>query len=188
MINKLLDEQNDMDLENNFISNTNHGTLLISQQDIEEELKIEDILHNNDNNNKLDNTDSIRQINKIFNSFRNDEKIIKTKNSTIKQLKKSQTKSYHTKALNRNKNSQSRFTKRHSLGIEKVYSDEQDIHQNDVSNNAEFNPISQKAKKIYGSKRNAYKTYSDLVSTLQYLSKFDWLENNSVNSKYLPGF
>ena len=178
MICKFLEEQNDMDLENNFISNSNQAA-----HDIEEELKIENILHNNANNNNLDNTLNVKQINQIINLSKNDEKKIKMENSIIQQLTKGQKKSYHTKAINRNKNSQSRFTKRHTFGINKFDIEEQDNNPNDV----DLNKICHKAKKNSGSKRNGYKTYNDLVSTLQHLSKFDWLENNSINSKFLPG-
>ena len=179
MIYKFLEEQNDMDKENNFISNGAH--------DIEEELKIENILHRNANNDNLDDTGNVKQINQIINLSKNDEKKIKIENSIIQQLTKSQTKSFHIKAINRNKKSQNRFTKRHTFGINKFDIEEQDNNSNDVSNNVDLNKLCHKPKKNSGSKRNGYKTYSDLVSTLQHLSKFDWLENNSINSKFLPG-
>ena len=171
MINKFLDEQNDMDLEDNFISNNNPIELLISNHD----------------NDYLDNTDDIQQINEIVDSYKNNANKIYRKNSTFKRFKKAGAKPYQIKAI---KDSQTTLSTRHTLGIDKIYNNEQDINVNDVLSIKDpgTGVIFQQSKKNSGSKRNAFKNYNDLISNLSYLSKFDWLENNSVNSKYLPGF
>jgi bromodomain and PHD finger-containing protein 1 len=90
------------------------------------------------------------------------------------------------------------YNSKHKNKIEKLFSDPFRSQNSQISSDMIPNQEGESSivqtflnhssvKKNYSSKKNTYKTYADLISTLQHLSKFDWLESTSPNSKFLPG-